>query len=170
MSLDGLIAGPSGEADWIVMDPEIDFEALFSGYDTLLLGRRSWEAAAKQGGAGMPGMKSYVFSRTLKPSDCPGATVSSDPAGTVDELKRQPGKKIWLFGGGVLFKSLLDAGLVDQVQVGIVPVVLGRGLPFVEHPAKQTRLKLRSERVYRKTGTVLLDYEVEVASGPVAGA
>ena len=56
MSLDGLIAGPNGEADWIVMDPEIDFGQLFARFDTLLMGRKSWEAAKSQGGGGMPGM------------------------------------------------------------------------------------------------------------------
>jgi dihydrofolate reductase len=161
MSLDGLIAGPNGEADWIVMDPEIDFGKLFARFDTLLLGRRSWEAAKAQGGGGgMPGMKSYVFSRTLRTESCKGATLSSDPATTVRELKQQDGKAIWLFGGGSLFKSLLDLGLVDEVQVGLVPVVLGNGLPMVEHPARQARLALREHRVYWKTGTVLLDYEV----------
>ena len=160
MSLDGFIAGPNGEFDWIPMDPEIDFNALFARYDSLLLGRKSWEAARKQGGGGMPGMKSYVFSTTLRPADCPGATLSSDPRATVDELRRQPGKAIWLFGGGGLFRSLLELGLVDEVQVAVVPVLLGQGLPVVEHPTKLAKLKLARHRVYEKTGTVLLDYTV----------
>ena len=143
MSLDGLIAGPNGEADWIVMDPEIDFGQLFSAYDTLLMGRKTWETAKSQGGAGMPGMKSYVFSKTLRPAECKGATLSSDRPRRVRELKQQPGKAIWLFGGGGLFKSLLELGLVDQVQVGVIPVVLGSGLPLVEHPAGLAKLKLR---------------------------
>ena len=160
-SLDGYIAGPNGEADWIVMDPEIDFKQLFARFDTVLLGRKSYEAARRQGGGGgMPGMKSHVFSTTLGPADCPGATLSNDPGGTVRDLKQQPGKAIWLFGGGSLFRSLLELGLVDQVQVGIVPVLLGDGLPLVGHPAKLAKLKLIQHRVYQKTGTVLLDYEV----------
>lgn len=159
-SLDGFIAGPNGEFDWIPMDPEIDFAALFADLDTLLLGRKSWEAAEKQGGAGMPGMKSYVFSTTLRAEDCPGAVLSRDPATTVAELKRQPGKAIWLFGGGTLFRSLLELGLVDQVQVGLVPTLLGDGLPLLARPAQRAQLKLMQQRVYRKTGTVLLDYEV----------
>jgi len=160
ISLDGFIAGPNGEADWIVMDPEIDFKELFARFDTLLLGRKSYEAARQQGGGGMPGMKSYVFSTTLRPSDCPGATLSSELGETVRALKQQPGQAIWLFGGGSLFRSLLELGLVDQVQVGIVPVILGDGLPLVEHPAKLARLELTKHRVYAKTGTVLLDYDV----------
>jgi dihydrofolate reductase len=164
MSLDGFIAGPKGEFDWIPMDPEIDFKALFARYDSLLLGRKSWEAARKQGGGGMPGMKSYVFSTTLRSADCPGATLSSDPRTTVSELKRQPGKAIWLFGGGGLFRSLLELGLVDEVQVAVVPVLLGEGLPLVAHPAKLAQLRLVRHRVYEKTGTALLDYAVESRS------
>ncbi len=165
MSLDGYIAGPGGEADWIVMDPEVDFKELFARFDTLLLGRKSWEAARQQGGGGMPGMKSYVFSTTLGASDCPGALLSSDPAQTLRALKQQPGKAIWLFGGGSLFRSLLELGLVDQVQVAIMPVLLGDGLPLVAHPAKLAKLKLAKQRVYQKTGTVLLDYEVVATPG-----
>jgi dihydrofolate reductase len=161
VSLDGYIAGPNGEADWIVMDPEIDFKALFARFDTLLLGRKSYEAARRQGGGpGMPGVKSYVFSTTLRASDCPGATLSNDPGETVRALKQQPGKSIWLFGGGGLFRSLLELGLVDQVQVGIVPVLLGDGLPLVAQPARLAKLALTKHRIYPKTGTVLLDYEV----------
>ncbi|HKZ32748.1 MAG TPA: dihydrofolate reductase family protein [Vicinamibacteria bacterium] len=167
ISLDGYIAGPNGEADWIVMDPDIDFKELFARFDTALLGRKSYEAARKQGGGGgMPGMKSYVFSTSLRRADCPGATLSSDPGETVRALKQQPGKAIWLFGGGSLFRSLLELGLVDQLQVGIVPVLLGNGLPLVEHPATLAKLKLTKHRVYAKTGTVLLDYEVMPAPAP----
>jgi dihydrofolate reductase len=160
-SLDGLIAGPNGEFDWIPTDPDIDFAALFAQFDTLVMGRKTWQAVRKQGGGpGMQGLQSYVFSTTLGERDCPGATLSRDPRETVTALKQQPGKAIWLFGGGSLFKSLLALGLVDQVQVGLVPVLLGDGLPLVEHPAKLARLKLTKHRVYEKTGTVLLDYEV----------
>ncbi len=170
MSLDGYIAGPNGEADWIVVDPEIDFGALFARFDTVLLGRKSYEAARQQGGGGsMPGMKSYVFSSTLRQADCKGATLSNDPRETVRALKEQPGKAIWLFGGGGLFRSLLELGLVDQVQVGIVPVLLGEGLPLVEHPSKLAKLRLAKHRVYAKTGTVLLDYELAAAPAARSG-
>jgi four helix bundle suffix protein len=84
MSLDGYIAGPNGESDWIVMDPEIDFGALMSAFDTIILGRKTYEATRQQGGGGgMPGVEVYVFSRTLRPEDCPGVTVSATPAETL---------------------------------------------------------------------------------------
>lgn len=84
--------------------------------------------------------------------------MSSDPASTVAALKAAPGKDLWLYGGGSLFRSFLDLGLVDGIDVAIVPVVLGHGLPLVPQPASQARLKLTGHRVYQKTGTVLLQY------------
>lgn len=160
MSLDGFIAGPNGEYDWIPMDPDIDFAALFKDFDTILMGRKSYEAASKQSGGGWPGMKAYVFSRTLRQKDCPDATVSDNPKETVTGLKREKGKDIWLFGGGDLFRSLLDVGLVDAVEIGLVPVLLGGGLPMLANPAKLAKLKLTQHRIYEKTGTVLLNYAV----------
>ena len=160
MSLDGYIAGPNGEFDWILMDPDIDFSALLRQFDTILMGRKSYEAARSQGGGG-GGMQTYVFSRTLRQADCPDATVSADAKATVTALKQKPGKDIWLFGGGELFKSLLDLGLVDEVELGIIPVLLGGGLPMLPSPAKSAQLKLTSHRIYEKTGTVLLKYAVK---------
>ena len=159
MSLDGYIAGPGGEFDWILMDPDIDFGALMGGFDTVLLGRKTYETTRTQGGGGgMPGMKAYVFSTTLRPEDCKGVTVSADPAATVAELKRAEGKDIWLFGGGSLFGSLLELGLVDSVEVAVIPVLLGGGLPLLPPPAERTKLRLVGHRVYDKTGTVALEY------------
>jgi dihydrofolate reductase len=159
MSLDGYIAGPNGESDWIIMDPDIDFRALFSAFDTVLMGRKSYEAARQQGGGGgMPGMQAFVFSRTLRQADCPGVIVSDQPAETLAELKAKPGKDIWLFGGGLLFRSFLELGLVDAVQVAIIPVLLGGGLPLLPQPAGLATLKLVKHKIYQKTGTVLLEY------------
>lgn len=157
-SLDGYIAGPSGESDWIVMDPDIDFRALMGGFDTVLLGRNTYEATRQMGGGGMPGMKAYVFSRTLRQADCPGVVVSDDPAATVASLRASPGKDIWLFGGGTLFRSLLGLGLVDAVEVAVIPVLLGGGVPLLPPPAKRAGLRLVKHRVYEKTGTVSLEY------------
>jgi dihydrofolate reductase len=159
MSLDGHTAGPNGESDWIVVDPDIDFSALMGAFDTVLLGRKTYEATRQQGSRGMPGMQAYVFSRTLRQSDCPGMTVSDKPAETLAAIKAKSGKDIWLFGGGSLFRSLLELGLVDAVEVAIIPVLLGGGLPLLPPPARLSKLRLVKHRIYPKTGTVSLEYE-----------
>ena len=145
MSLDGYIAGSKGESDWIVIDPEIDFNAIFARFDTFLLGRKTYEITRTQGG-GMPGVKAYVFSRTLQQADCRGVTVSDDPSRTVPALKRSRART-WLFGGGGLFRSLLELGLVDTVEVAVIPVLLGGGLPLLPDTSKRAELKLRAPRV-----------------------
>ena len=161
-SLDGYIGGPKGEADWIIMDPDIDFRALFDQFDTVLIGRRTYEVLTrgkKKPGA-MPGMKTLVFSRTLRQRDYPKVTIVADRAEeTSAALRAEPGKDIWLFGGGLLFRSLLDAGLVDAVEVGVIPVLLGGGIPLLPPPARLAKLKLTGHKVY-KTGIVSLEYAV----------
>jgi dihydrofolate reductase len=163
MSLDGYIAGPNGEADWIIMDPEIDFRALFEQFDTFLLGRRTFEAMGGAGGGGQSGAQTLVFSRTLRQQDYPNLTiVSENPEGMLADLRAKPGKDIWLFGGGLLFRSLLEARLVDTVEVAVMPVLLGEGIPLLppKPASERVKLKLASSRVF-KTGIVSVEYAVE---------
>ncbi len=162
MSLDGYIAGPKGEYDWIVMDPEVDFEAMFARFDTLLMGRRTFEVARAFGHDSLPGKKTVVVSRTLRPEDHPNVTIlATDLRSGVEQLKAEPGTDIWLYGGGALFRSLLDLGLVDTVEPAVIPVMLGEGVPFLPGNYAPTRLRLTARRVFEKTGTVLLEYAVE---------
>ncbi len=173
MSLDGYLAGPQGEADWIPMDPDIDFAALFSRFDTLLMGRKTFTAAQQMGGGpgGFSGLRVVVASTTLDPRQHPGLTVlGGDVGSAVTDLEREPGKDVWLFGGGSLFASLLALGLVDAVEVAVVPVVLGGGIPFVATPAPRTALALRQHRRYEKSGIVWLGYDVAGAGRVEAAA
>ena len=106
-------------------------------------------------------MKIVVASRTLDPRGHKGVSIVSDNlAQAVTALKKEPGKDIWLWGGGDLFRSLLDLNLVDTVEVGVMPVVLGQGIPLLPSPARQARLTLTSHQVYKKSGTVSLVYDV----------
>lgn len=163
MSLDGCIAGPNGEHDWITLDPDVDFKEMFSRFDTFLIGRKTFDGMLKAGTAGQAfaGIQSIVCSRTLKPTDYPGQTICADAESVVRELQAKPGKDIALFGGGELFRSLLEAGLVDGIGIAIIPVLLGGGIPFVPSPASRATLNLEKHRVYAKTGIVRLDYAIE---------
>jgi dihydrofolate reductase len=163
-SLDGFIAAEDGSYDWIPMDPEIDFAALFDEFDTLVMGRLTYEVMqAYDGGVtdeGVYGKETVVFSRTLRPADHPQVKiVADDLAGTVQQLKTLSGKDIWLFGGGQLFRQLLDAGLVDTVEVAVIPVLLGSGIPLVQ-PGARASLALRGHHIYG-SGTVILEYDVK---------
>ena len=159
-SLDGYIAGPNGEFDWIPMDPEIDFAALWAQYDTVVMGRKTFEASGAMA-TGMKGIEVVVYSTTLDPAKHKKVTVvKTDPAAHVRELKARPGKDIWLFGGGALFHSLLAAGVVDTVEPAVCPILLGGGIPLLPTPAAQAKLTLTAHKVYKASGIVLLEYAV----------
>jgi dihydrofolate reductase len=163
MSLDGYIAGPNGEADWIIIDPEIDFRALFEQFDAFLLGRRTFEAIGGARGAGRQGAETIVFSRTMRQEGYPNLTiVSENPEQALVNLRSMPGKDIWLFGGGLLFRSLLEARLVDAVEVTVIPVLLGEGIPLLppSPSSERFKLKLTGSRTF-ETGIVSLEYTVE---------
>jgi dihydrofolate reductase len=159
MSLDGYIAGPSGNYEWIIMDPAVDFGAFFKKIDTVVMGRRTFEVAISNGSAGMPGMRSVVASRTLRPTDYPDVTITADAVATVASLRLEDGKDIWLMGGGNLFHDILAAGLVDTVEVGVIPILLGDGLPLLPTISQSTRLTLTKHEAF-PTGVVLLQYDV----------
>jgi dihydrofolate reductase len=160
MSLDGFIAGPSGEYDWIVMDPDFDWKALYGQFDTLIMGRRSYDVMRERGMSPKSmGMKAVVVSTTLIPGEHRDiVVVASNVPETVAALKAEVGRDIWLSGGGVLFRSLLDAGLVDGIDVTVVPVLLGSGVPLLPE-GQRCKLKLIESKA-RPSGIVMLKYEV----------
>ena len=166
MSLDGFIAGPKGEYDWIIPDPTIDFGALFRQFDTVVMGRRSFETMQAEGqSAATLGMKAFVVSSTLRPEDHPDVTVlASGVLEAIAGLKAQTGKDIWLYGGGVLFRSLLDAGLVNRVEVAVIPVLIGSGIPVLPEGLRRALRLLESKAL--PSGIVMLKYAA--ASEPPA--
>jgi dihydrofolate reductase len=164
MSLDGYIAGPNEEYDWIGTDPEVDFTALWSRFDTLLMGRRTFELAVRERGeeafTAFTGVTSMVFSRTLKQQEHPQVTIVPElNADWIRDLKGQSGKDIWLFGGGSLFRSFFDSGLVDEIEVAVIPVLLGAGIPLLPPPYSPAKLRLVRHHLYR-SGRMMLAYEV----------
>jgi dihydrofolate reductase len=110
----------------------------------------------------MPGVTSLVVSRTLRPEDHPGLTIiAEDVGGAVSRLRAGSGKDIWLFGGGSLFSSLLDLGLVDTIEVGVFPVLPGGGIALLPPWSQRTISRLVSRKAYEATGTVGLEYAVQ---------
>jgi dihydrofolate reductase len=164
-SVDGYIAGPGGEVDWITHDPAVDFAKVYESVDTVLLGRRTYELTRQPGAPAWPqGWQIYVFSRTLPPEEHPGVTVVSVDAGArVAALRAAPGREIWLFGGGSLFRSLLGAKQVDLVEVLVIPVLLGGGVPLLETGAPLTRLALEHVQRY-PSGLLGLRYRIPGAA------
>lgn len=160
-SLDGYIAGPNGEFDWIVVDPEIDFPAMYAGYSGLVMGRKSYDVFVATGGAPGAPLPTYVYSRHETEGVRDGVTFARDAVAHVGALKKTGGERpLWLWGGGELFRQLAGAGLVDGVEVAVIPVLLGGGLPLLPSPGPRLRLHLRSHTLYSETGTVVLSYDV----------
>ena len=160
-SLDGYIAGPHGEFDWIPMDPDIDFAAMYAGFSGLVMGRVSYEVFTATGGAVGGPLPTWVCSRTLPEGTRNGVTFARDAQALVRTLKQDADTKpLWLWGGGTLFRELADAGLVDGVDVAILPILLGGGIPLLPPPASRLPLQLRAHRLYPKTGTLVLEYDV----------
>src|SRR4051812_1120086 len=165
-SLDGFIAGPNGEIDWIVPDPTVDFASIYAGVDTVLLGRRTYEMTLQPGAPPWPASwRIYVFSRTLDAAQHPKVTVVSGNIGArVAALRAEAGRDIWLFGGGSLFASLLEAGVVDEIEVAVIPVLLGGGIPLLSVGAARSRLILKRSNA-SPNGIVSLHYRVQGSAG-----
>jgi dihydrofolate reductase len=161
-SLDGFIAAPEGGIDWLHFSPDVQevMAAYWATIDTVLMGRKTWEVAARSGGGGAaPGMTTYVFSRSLHEAP-PGVHLVAGEAGEfVRKLKRRRGKGICLMGGGELARALFEAGVIDRVGFNIHPVLLGAGVPAFHDPGRRIALALAESRVL-EGGCVLVTYEV----------
>jgi dihydrofolate reductase len=168
-SLDNFIARADGGADWILMGDEVmnEFPKFFGSFDTVLIGRKSYDFASQnspdagQDMSGFMGMKTYVFSRTMKESSNPSVNIVSDNAGDfVRSLKNESGKDIWLMGGGILAASLLRERLVDEIGLAIQPVLLGSGIPLFPDLGLQVDLQLLECKTYQN-GIVSVSYRVK---------
>lgn len=162
-SLDGFIADPGGGYDWIIMDEDIDFAAIFEQFDTFVMGRKTWDVTASAGGAPAfgGGKEVIVFSKTMNDPGRRGLRiVNTPPADTVRALKQATGKDIWLFGGGSMFRTLLDADLVDTIEIALMPVLLSEGVPVLTPGARVAGLKLEKCEKMPRSGIVKLSYSI----------
>ena len=163
-SLDNFIARPDHTVDWLMWGDEVAaiMAQFWTTIDTVVMGRKTYEVAERMGQRdGYPGVKNYVFSRTLDQK--PGGNVTivrDDAAGFVKRLKQQDGKDICVMGGGELARSLFEAGLIDEVGFNIHPVLLGQGIPLFHPMSRQIDLELKECRPF-KNGCVYVAYRVK---------
>lgn len=163
-SLDGFMAGPAGEIDWLHFSQDVQriVASSFASADTMLFGRKTWEGAAALGrGGATPGVKGYVFSRTLTSvPDGSGVELVREEAGTfVRGLKSRPGKDILVMSGGNFASALIDAGVVDEVGFNVHPVLLRGGVPAFVGTGPRAALELKECRTL-DGGCVLLTYRI----------
>jgi dihydrofolate reductase len=172
-SLDGFIATPEGGVDWLHFSRDVQTATsrYWASVDTVLMGRRTWEAAlahaSDSGGApaGLSGVTTYVFSRSLTRIEHPGVRLVRGDAGAfVRDLRAQPGRGICVMGGGVLAGALLAAGVVDEVGLNIHPVLLGAGVPLFRDAGRRIALELIESRTI-DGGCVLASYRVRAPDG-----
>lgn len=166
ISLDGFIEGPDGEYDWCFSDQDYGLHDFFSRIDSIFIGRKSYQMmqqhAANNGGVsvpGMPPMTEYIFSDTLKKVKEGATLVSGDSMAKVREIKEQPGKDIWLYGGASLTDALMKEGLVDELWLSVHPILLGKGKPLFHRQEGRTPLTLLHSKTY-ETGLVSLWYKI----------
>lgn len=165
ISLDGYIARRNGALDFLVIDKEgealmMDF---FAKIDTTIMGRKTAAATEKMRKSGeipeIPGMANYVVSRRWKPGKREWCeVVGGSLSAFVKKLKRRAGKDIYLGGGGELARSFLQEDLVDELYIGIGPILLGDGIPGFPGKFPQRDFKLTECKSY-SNGSVGLRYE-----------
>ncbi len=163
-SLDNYFARKDDAVDWLIWSDEVGkiMANYFKTFDTIVMGRRTYEVALRSGHSGATsGMKTYVFSRTLKPRSTKKLEITSENvAHFVGRLKQQEGKDICIMGGGLLAKSLFEADLIDEIGFNIHPVLLGSGIPLFYEMTRQIDLELTDCKTL-KNGCVLVTYRVK---------
>jgi dihydrofolate reductase len=170
-SLDNFIAREDGAVDWLLWSDEVAeiMKEFWPRFDCIVMGRKTYDVAmqgapkTKRKKAKNPfgEMKTYVFSRTLKPGENDGAEiVAEDPGKFVRKLKKQKGKDICIMGGGELARPLFEAGVIDEIGFNIHPVLLGSGIPLFHKMKRQIDLELLECR-QMKTGCVYVSYRVK---------
>jgi dihydrofolate reductase len=164
ISLDGYIARPDGSVDFLFMPKDYSMGPFFKRIDMALMGRKTYEMGLKLGGGSIssPGMKCYVFSRTLEAGQRGEVTITSKtPKHFVGEVRKKKGKDIWLMGGGELTREFLREDLVDELYLGVVPVLIGEGIMAFPSGFPQREFALKENKTFSQ-GLIALWYERRV--------
>jgi len=163
-SLDNFIARKDNLVDWLLWNNEVQqiLKDYWKTIDTVVMGRGTYEVSDRMGGGGgQPGVKTYVFSRTIKKRSSKKLTfVAEDAVPFIRRLKEEDGKDICVLGGGVLAKSLLEGDLIDEIGFNIHPVLLGSGIPLFYEMTRQIDLELKKCQEL-SNGCVYLSYNVK---------
>jgi dihydrofolate reductase len=160
ISLDGYIARPDGAVDFLFMPKDYSMGPFFKTIDAALMGRKTYEVGLRMSGGKIHthGLRTYVFSRTLPPGERDGVIFTSDaPQKIVESLRKRKGKNIWLMGGGELARDFLKDDLVDELYLGVVPVLIGEGLPLFPPGFPQREFSLLENKTYSR-GLISLKY------------
>lgn len=169
-SLDNYIARKDHSYDWLMWSDESAeiMKEFWPRFDTMIMGRKTWDVAQanspkakKKTREYHPGIKTYVFSRTLEAGEEDGAIIrNDDPGEFVRDLKGQDGKDICIMGGGLLARDLFEAGVIDEIGFNIHPILLGSGIPLFPEMKRQVDLELLECRPF-KNGCVYVRYRVK---------
>jgi dihydrofolate reductase len=160
ISLDGYIARPDGAVDFLFMPKDYPMGPFIATVDIAIMGRKTYEAALRMGGSfGGYAMTTYVFSRSQPLGERDGVVFVNEPPGEfVDGLRKHKGNDIWLMGGGELARAFLAAGLVDELHLGVVPVLIGQGIPAFPAGFPERGFELVENKSYSK-GLIALKYK-----------
>ena len=165
-SADGYIARPDGDLEWLTSRPKpggfYGMGDFMKSIDTKLIGRKTFEMSRRMGATfDAKKGRTIVFSRQAPPADAPsGVEFATGAIGTfVERLREQPGKDIWLMGGGDLIASCLDARVIDEFVVTVAPVFIGDGIPLIARRHRHVPLDLQSVERF-EDGVVQLRYRV----------
>lgn len=181
ISLDGFIEGRNGELDWLVRDSKTDFADILNDIladkDIIFYGRVSYEKwgeyrpkeqiseKLKKAYDLLHSKTKYVFSTTKTGEGENAIFIHSDIQKRVLEIKNQPGKNIWLYGGAKLTTTLLNLDLIDVIKLAVHPVILGQGKPLFKNIRERHKLHLKEAKGH-ESGVTLLTYEIKKAETP----
>lgn len=158
VSLDGYIARSNGSVDWLPVEPERDFMAFANTVDVAIMGRKTHDIALTMGGIPQDSLTYYVFSRSKPPGKIGRADyVNTPPKAFVANLREQSGKNIWLMGGGELAREFLKDDVVDLIELTVVPILLGEGIPIFPGGFGQRNFSLTRHQAY-KSGQISVSY------------